>query len=204
MLPLTFHEIIKFFFFLSVYLLALLLPAQFSTHTKGPVYSFIFLAIIASPGCSLPLLLFLHLCYPRCSIPFPLLSSPFWHFQAGVSLFKPVRLCLLMDRTFSPSSVLMRCDIQKLLHYTKTNKEMPSSWVQGISQSINICISLDERYQLYKVLLLIKAHRESSVRQTQLMMCLAFCLGTPPSFTWVSWNTGFLLSPRNLAEFEGV
>lgn len=132
-------------FFLPVYLLALLLSAQFSTHTKRSVYAFIFLAITASPGCSLPLWLFFHLCYSRCSIPFPLLSSPLWHFQANVSLLKPVRLCLLMDRTFPPSFVLMRRDIQKLLHYTKTNKEMPSSWAQGISQSVNICISLDER-----------------------------------------------------------
>lgn len=36
------------------------------------------------------------------------------------------------------------------------------------------------------------------------MMCLAVCLGTPPSFTGVSWNTGFLLSPQSLAGFEGV
>lgn len=36
------------------------------------------------------------------------------------------------------------------------------------------------------------------------MMCLDFCLGTPPSFTGASWNTSFLLDQESLAEFEGV
>lgn len=51
--------------------------------------------------------------------------SSFWHFQAGVSLFAPVTLCYWWN--IPPSFVLRRCDIQELLHYTKTNRETPSS-----------------------------------------------------------------------------